>query len=88
MDKGSLIFGDIGIDKCNFHCPEYPMWVDYEYIDKILISNKVQYGKKGNKHFIGYKDDDYKIKPLCIMLPKISGYAKSFDGTKYMLFLR
>ena len=41
MDKRSLIFGDTGIDKCNFHCPEYPVWVDYEYIDKILISTKV-----------------------------------------------
>ena len=24
--------------------------------------------------FIGYKDDEYKIKPLCIILPKTSAY--------------
>ena len=28
-----------------------------------------------------YKDDDHKIKPLCIMLPKTRHtYVKSYDG--------
>ena len=40
---------------------------------------EVSFGRKGYKYFIGYKDDDYKIKLLCIMLPKVSGYLKSFD---------
>ena len=30
---------------------------------------------------------DEKVKPLCIILPKMSDYAKSFDETKYMSFL-
>ena len=49
-------------------------------IDKILISNKVSFGKKGYKYFIGYKDNnnDYEINPLYVMLPKIMGYVK-FD---------
>ena len=36
--------------------------------------------KKNYKHFIGYKDDHRKVKPLLIMLPKMSAYVKSYDG--------
>ena len=31
----------------------------------------------------GFKDNE-KVKPLCIMLPKISGYTTSFTKTKFM----
>ena len=50
------------------------------YLAKSLLPKKVF------KYFIGYKDDE-KVKPLSIMLPKISGYTKSSDGIKYMSFL-
>ena len=43
---------------------------------------------KKYKYFIGYLYDDYKIKPLYIMLPKTSVYLKSYYGqTKLMYFL-
>ena len=33
-------------------------------------------------------DGDYKIKPLCILLPETSAYVKSYHGqTKWMYFL-
>ena len=54
--------------------------------DKILMSNKVSFGQKGYQYFIGYKYDDYKINPLCIMLSKIRGYVKSSDENKYISF--
>ena len=38
----------------------------------------VSLGKKNN--FIGYKDDDYKMKPLHIMLQQIIAYVKKYDG--------
>ena len=41
--------------------------------------------KKGFKFFIGYKDAK-KIRPLCILLPKMSAYRKDFDETKFMSF--
>ena len=53
---------------------------------KILISNKVSVFKKGYKYFTYYKDNDYKVKPLCIMLPKMSGYVTHFDKNKYVFF--
>ena len=41
-------------------------------IDNILISNKISSGEQNYKCFIGYMDDNYKIKLLNIMLPKTS----------------
>ena len=58
-------------------------------IDNILvISNRIYPGKKNYKYFIGYMDNDYNIKTLCIMLPNTSTYVKSSDGkTKRIHFL-
>ena len=40
-----------------------------------------------NKYLIGYLYDDCKIKPLHIMLPKMSAYVKDYDGkTKLIIF--
>ena len=35
---------------------------------------------KNYERFIGYMDDNYKIKLLCIMLPKRSTYVESYGG--------
>ena len=52
------------------------------------MSNKVSSCKKSYKYFTGYLCDDYKIKPLHIMLPKPRTYIKSFCGQiKWMYFL-
>ena len=40
-------------------------------INKILVSNKVSFGKNGFKYFIGFKDNN-KLRPLYILLPKQS----------------
>ena len=50
--------------------------------------NILAFGEKSYKYFIGYLYNDYKFKPLHIMLPKTSAYVKSYDGqTKWMYFL-
>ena len=36
--------------------------------DKMLVSNKVFCNEETYKYTIGYKDDDHKIKPFCIIL--------------------
>ena len=57
-------------------------------IEKELVSNKIYFGEKNYKYFIGYLYDDHKVKPLHIMLPKTSAYVKSYDGqTKWMYLL-
>ena len=52
------------------------------YIDNKLISEnkKISSGVKNYRRFIGYMDDNYKIKLLCIILPKRSTYVKSHGG--------
>ena len=42
--------------------------------------------KKSLKYFICYKDDR-KVKPFCIMLPKVRKNRRDFDETKHMSFL-
>ena len=43
-------------------------------------------GKSYFKYFIDYKDVE-NVKPLCIMLPKMSGRTWSFNETKCISFL-
>ena len=51
------------------------------------MSYKFKHNKKVFKHFIGYKKDEI-VKPLCIILPQMSGYIKYFEnGSKNMSFL-
>ena len=83
MNKEILVFSTCEIDKCKFHYPKNPVQTDDVDTDKTLISNKVSLGKNGYRCFIGNRDNDYKIKPLCIMLRKMSGYIKRFDETIY-----
>ena len=43
--------------------------------------------KKNYKYFSGYFYDDYKIKPLHLILPKTSAYVKSYNcQTKWKYF--
>ena len=55
-------------------------------INKKLMSDTIFSGEKNYKYFYGYKDDDYKIKPLYITLPQMSGWTRSFNETKCMYF--
>ena len=82
MEKTIIKFGDIEIEKQKFHQHKRPISIKNIDINKIVVSNKVSFGKNV---FIGYKDD--KIKTLCIFLPKISVYKRDFDETKYISFL-
>ena len=42
--------------------------------------------KKDFKNFIGYEDGK-KVRPLWVMLPKMSAHRRDFDEFKYMFFL-
>ena len=88
MGKEILTFEDIEIEKNKFYRHKTPaFWGDVD-IEKSLVSNKISFDEKNYKYFIGYLYNDNKIKPLHIMLPKISAYVKSYDGqTKWMYFL-
>ena len=56
--------------------------------EKALVSNKIFFGKKNHKYFIGYLYNDNKVMKLHNMLPKTRAYVKIYDGqTKWMYFL-
>ena len=38
------------------------------------------FGEKNYKYFIAYLHNDNKVKLLHVVLPKTSGYVKSYDG--------
>ena len=49
-------------------------------IEKVLVSNKISFGEKNCKYLIHQLYKDHKVKPLHIILPKISAFVKSYDG--------
>ena len=55
--------------------------------EKVLLCKNIS-AEKNYKYFIVLLNNDYKVKPLHIMLLKTSTYVKSYDGqTKLMYFL-
>ena len=44
-------------------------------ISNIVVSNKVNFRKRGFKYFIGYKDGK-NVRPLCLMLPNMSAFSR------------
>ena len=56
-------------------------------VDQIVVSDKFKRRDEGFKYFIGYQEGEI-VKPLCIILPQMSGYIKYFEnGGKNMSFL-
>ena len=56
-------------------------------VNNILVSKKESYGTKNSlRYFIGYNDNDV-IRPLCIRLSQMTGYARKFDENATMSFI-
>ena len=56
LDKAITKFGDTGIEKQKFHQHKRPTLINNIDINKIVVSDKVSFGKKGFRYFIDYKD--------------------------------
>ena len=88
MSKEILPFGDIEIEKNKFYLYKTPMFKNDVDIEKVLKCNKISFGRKSYKDFIGYLYNDLKVKPLHAMLPKTSAFVNYYDGkTKWIYFL-
>ena len=56
-------------------------------VNNIWVSKKEAYGNKNSfNYFIRYNDNDI-IRPLCIRLPQMTGYAKKFNDNATMSFI-
>ena len=56
MKKKIIKFREFEIQKQKCHQHKGPISIKNLDIDKIVVSNKVSFGKKGFKYFIGHKD--------------------------------
>ena len=85
MRGNSINFEDKKINKINFYKNKKIFSVYDLDVNKILVSKKESYATKNSlKYFIGYNDD--VIRPICIKLPQMIGFAKYFDSNKTMSF--
>ena len=79
MRGKNINFDNKKIKKSDFYKNKKINKIDDIDVNKILVSKKESYGTKNSfKFFIGYNDNDV-IRPLCIRLPQMTGYARKFD---------
>ena len=84
MRRRIINFDDKKINKSNFYKNIKLLNIQDLDVNKILVSKKEPHDTKNSlKYFIRYNDDD-AIRPLCITLPQMIGYAKSFDANMTM----
>ena len=66
------------LKKNEFYRNKNAFQIDDIDANKTLVSKKEPYSTKNSlKYFIGYNDN--VIRPLCLRLPQITGYARKFN---------
>ena len=71
-------------NKKKFHTFKQPITLNLVNIEEIVLSDKFKHNNKDFNYFTGYKEDNM-IRPLCIILPTMSGQIIYFDeGGKNM----
>ena len=84
MSGKSINFDNKNIKKSDFYKSKNLLKIEDIDINKIFVSKKESYSTKNAiKYFIGYIDNNV-IKPICISLQQMTGYAKYFDDNKVM----
>ena len=87
MTEKTLKFNNIRVNKKKFHKSKKPIDLMSVNVDQIVVSDKFKHNNEGFKYFIGYQEGEI-VKPLCIILPQMSGYIKYFEnGGKNMSFV-
>ena len=61
--------------KEKFYAAKKPITIWDVNVDNMVMSKLIE-TKTNSKHFIGYLDE--VIRPLVLMIPKMSGYVKTF----------
>ena len=81
MSEKTLKFNNIKPNKKEFHKCKQPIDLKSVNVNQIVLSGKFKHSDVGFKYFIGYQDDEI-VKPLCIILPQMSGYIKYFENSE------
>ena len=89
MSEKALKFDNIRVNKKEFHKSKQPIDLMSVNVDQIVVSDKFKHSDEGFKYFIGYQEGEI-VKPLCIILPQMSGYIKYFEngGKNMSVFVR
>ena len=86
MSTQTLKFNDIVVNKKDFYSSKKAMPLNSVNTNNIVISYRVKHSDDSYIYIVGYLRDDV-VRPLCIILPQMSGYIKYFDnGGKNMSF--
>ena len=75
MSEKTLKFNNIRLNKKEFHKSKEPIELMSVIVDQMVVSDKFKHNNKGFKYFIDYEEGGI-FKPLCIILPQMSGYIK------------
>ena len=87
MSEKRLKFNNIRVNKKEFHKSKQQIELMSVNTDQIVESDRFKHSDEGFKHFIGYQEGEI-VKPLCVILPQMSGYVKYFEnGGKNISFL-
>ena len=87
MSGKNINFDDKEIKRSSFYKNKKINNIEDIDVNNVLVSKKEPYGTKNSfKYFIGYNDND-NIRPLCIRLPQMIGYARKFDENSTMSFI-
>ena len=87
MSEKTMKFNNIILNKKEFPKPKESVDLLSVDTDQIVVSHKFKLSDDVFKYFIGYREGEI-VKPLCIILPQMSGYIKYFEnGGKNMSFL-
>ena len=79
MSEKNISFDDKKIKKSEFYRNKKVTSIEDIDVNKILVSEKEPYGTKNSiKYFIVYNENDV-VRPLCVRLPQMTGYARKFD---------
>ena len=86
MREETLKFHSIRVNKKEFHKSKQPHDLHLINENEIVASDKFKHSDHVFEYLIGYKEGEV-VKPLCIILPQMSGYVKYFEnGGKNMSF--
>ena len=64
MSEKTLKFGNLRVNKKEFHKSKQPINLDFVKVDQIVVPDRVKHNDDGFKYFVGHKGKI--VKPLCI----------------------
>ena len=77
MSEKTLQFNNIRLNKKEFHKSKQPIDLKLVNVDQIAVTDRFKDTDDGFKYFIGYQEGEI-FKPLCLILPQMSGCIKYF----------